>query len=71
MCGKVQTSREFDVHHIDYDMKNCNQTNLITLCPTCHKRTNPRQEEWIATLALINNFDLDVTAKAELLECHK
>jgi hypothetical protein len=35
-----------DVHHIDYDKKNCNNDNLITLCRRCHIKTNLKREYW-------------------------
>lgn len=28
------------VHHIDYNKKNCNHTNLITICTSCNTRAN-------------------------------
>ena len=34
------------VHHIDYDKKNCNPENLITLCEKCHNRTNYNRKDW-------------------------
>lgn len=40
MCGKQQENYALDVHHIDYDKKNCNPKNLITLCRKCHSKTN-------------------------------
>ncbi|MCK4824847.1 HNH endonuclease [bacterium] len=38
LCGKLQSDRAFDVHHIDEDKKNCNPDNLITLCHNCHAK---------------------------------
>lgn len=35
------------VHHIDFDKKNSNQNNLISLCPSCHSQTNYNREDWI------------------------
>jgi hypothetical protein len=35
------------VHHIDYDKKNCNPSNLITVCRSCHMKTNFHREKWI------------------------
>jgi hypothetical protein len=35
------------VHHIDYNKKNCNPDNLITLCDSCHSKTNHRREYWL------------------------
>lgn len=34
------------IHHIDYDKKNCNPENLITLCNKCHAKTNYNREYW-------------------------
>ena len=34
-------------HHIDYDVKNNMPGNLITLCSSCHAKTNFRREDWI------------------------
>lgn len=36
----------FDVHHIDYNKKNCNSDNLITLCHSCHIKTNYNRNYW-------------------------
>jgi len=35
------------VHHIDYDKKNCNLNNLITLCNSCHCKTNFNRKQWL------------------------
>ena len=32
--------KKLHIHHIDYDKKNNNPENLITLCISCHTRTN-------------------------------
>lgn len=48
LCGnKKKGSQSLPVHHIDYDKKNCNPDNLITLCPTCHGKTNQNRQYWI------------------------
>jgi len=36
----------FVVHHIDYNKENCNPLNLITLCRSCHTKTNTRRDSW-------------------------
>lgn len=46
LCGASQGNREFSVHHIDYDKKNCNPRNLITLCLKCHLKTNFNRDYW-------------------------
>lgn len=47
LCGEKQGEKTFHVHHIDYNKKNCNPNNLITLCPNCHLRTNGNRNYWI------------------------
>ena len=42
LCRKTGKS----VHHIDYDKKNNDSLNLITLCRSCHGRTNGYRESW-------------------------
>ena len=52
LCGKTQIEqleiikRILSVHHIDYDKKNCNFSNLITLCHFCHSKTNNNRKYW-------------------------
>jgi len=35
------------VHHIDYNKKNSNPDNLISLCKSCHGKTNYNRYNWI------------------------
>ncbi len=37
VCGKLNSKH---VHHIDYNKKNNDSTNLIILCGSCHNKTN-------------------------------
>jgi len=39
-------SRRLDVHHIDYNKKNHNEVNLISLCRSCHSKTDFNRKEW-------------------------
>lgn len=55
LCGSHQEKRTFHVHHIDYDKKNCDPQNLITLCYSCHTKTNHKREKWIEIFQLILN----------------
>lgn len=47
ICGEKQDSKAYAIHHIDYDKKNCNPDNLITLCNSCHMKTNHNRDYWI------------------------
>jgi len=40
-----------EVHHIDYNKKNCKENNLITLCKSCHAKTNEHRKSWQAFFA--------------------
>jgi predicted restriction endonuclease len=48
VCGVPQTEckNPLYVHHVDYDKKNSDPDNLISLCPSCHTRTNANRESW-------------------------
>ena len=48
LCGKHQDEsyRKLDVHHIDYNKKNLDPKNLISLCKNCHSKTNTDREYW-------------------------
>lgn len=39
ICGELENGRAHDVHHIDYDKKNNDPTNLVTLCKKHHAKT--------------------------------
>ena len=58
LCGikEADSGRRLDVHHIDYDKNNLNHSNLISLCMSCHRRTNHRRDEWITYFQNINNL---------------
>lgn len=40
------TSEKLCGHHIDYDKKNCDPFNIITLCQSCNSRANHNREYW-------------------------
>ncbi len=46
VCQLCFKSSKLQVHHIDYDKKNCNPENLITLCRSCHCKTNYNRKYW-------------------------
>jgi len=35
------------VHHIDYNKENYGPSNLVTLCTSCHQKTNYNHEKWM------------------------
>lgn len=51
-CGITQEEslkkirRKLTIHHIDYDKKNCDESNLITLCLRCNIDANFNREYW-------------------------
>lgn len=45
VCGK-KGEDNLAVHHIDYNKKNCNLENLVTLCKNCHTKTNWNRKKW-------------------------
>lgn len=46
---RTKTNRrcKLSIHHIDYNKKNNNPNNLISLCSTCHLQTNFKREDWV------------------------
>ncbi len=46
ICSKGQGDVAFSVHHIDYNKENTNPKNLITLCKSCHQKTNFNKDYW-------------------------
>lgn len=44
-CSQIENGRQLDCHHIDYNKKN-NTSNLISLCRSCHIKTNYKREYW-------------------------
>lgn len=48
VCGapECEFKGNLAVHHIDYNKKNININNLISLCKYCHTKTNYNREKW-------------------------
>ena len=44
--SKLKAYESFRIHHIDYDKINSDFLNLITLCPSCHSKTNFNRNYW-------------------------
>lgn len=52
-CISDNSFDDLNVHHIDYNKKNCNQHNLITLCRACNASANFNREwheAWYSTI---------------------
>ena len=49
ICGmpEIENIHKLDIHHIDYNKKNCLPSNLISLCRKCHMKTNFNREYWM------------------------
>ena len=47
-CGYTQEQLGYKLptHHIDYNKKNNNPINLISLCRNCHSQTNFNRNDW-------------------------
>ncbi len=46
ICDKKQRKQKLGVHHIDYDKENNIMRNLISLCRSCHSKTNFKRDSW-------------------------
>lgn len=48
-CGYTEDNLRcrLSIHHIDFNKKNNNPDNLISLCKSCHTKTNFNRENWI------------------------
>ena len=42
--------KKLDVHHIDYNKHNLSPENLVTLCKSCHAKTNFNRDFWFNKL---------------------
>ena len=53
MCMKTeeQNGKQLDIHHVDYNKNNCDPKNMISLCHSCHMKTNVKRKEWSSFFA--------------------
>ena len=56
-------NRKLCVHHIDYNKKNNDENNLITLCIPCHVHTNINRRIWQLLFIRLINEKLNVQEK--------
>ena len=43
---ELECSKRLHIHHIEYNKKNCDINNLISLCNNCHSKTLTNREFW-------------------------
>jgi hypothetical protein len=75
-CFIVQSKlkRKLHIHHIDYDKENCDPNNLISLCHSCHVKTNNKnREKWTEHFKLkifekINNILISYLPEQQFLK---
>lgn len=46
ICFNKSHLRNLSIHHIDYNKKNNDSNNLISLCISCHTKTNSKRLFW-------------------------
>lgn len=44
---EIDLVEKLQVHHIDYNKQNNDPGNLLSLCRSCHAKTNFNREDWI------------------------
>lgn len=56
LCNKTEQElrKKLDTHHIDYDKRNHISINLISLCKSCHAKTNSNRKKWYNQLTHLN-----------------
>lgn len=58
ICDKK--TQKLDIHHIDYDKMNSDEKNLISLCHSCHSKTNINRVQWQSFFVsiIIEKYDI-------------
>ena len=48
VCGASQSecSKKLSVHHVDYNPRNSDPVNLLSLCNGCHRRVHANKKHW-------------------------
>ena len=48
LCGvpELECNERLSIHHIDYNKKNCEEWNFISLCRSCNGKVNYNREHW-------------------------
>lgn len=45
-CGVLENGKRHHVHHVDYCKENILPDNLVSLCNSCHGKTNSNHSQW-------------------------
>ena len=53
ICGipELECKKRLAIHHIDYNKHNCKVDNLISLCQSCHNKTNLKRKFYKSLLS--------------------
>lgn len=54
-CQLCERQEKLTIHHIDYDKKNSDISNLICLCISCNAKVNFNREKWIKYFKELKN----------------
>lgn len=46
--NQKESRKLLPVHHINYNKQDCRKENLITLCSSCHTKSNTNRDYWFA-----------------------
>ncbi len=65
LCGKTEQENKtaMDVHHINHDKFDLQWINLISLCKSCHGKTEHSQEYWYKKLSKLLLDDIPLEMK--------
>lgn len=60
-CDGEKPFERLSAHHIDYDIPNCDPSNLITLCKSCHGKSNHNRKvnEWKYKTIMFQRFGFE------------
>lgn len=45
-CGMIENGKRHHIHHVDYCKENILPDNLVSLCNSCHGKTNSNRSQW-------------------------
>jgi len=66
LCGVAENTlrRQLSVHHINYNKEDLSPCNLISLCDSCHSKTNTKRLKWkkvlLTKLGSVTNKNMEM-----------